>query len=255
MSWVKYDAGDTAIVEECLENDPTAPTAHDQLMLMLGIKIIEVLTCRDDLAIVIYKTDEPIPGKGPHYCGQCFGRIKGLWKNITWGHCGDEGVAAQSTGGRRNVEKKQGELWRVFEKVRSTVLAGHLVSVRGKKTGGSGAMKAGKTAVAAKTDKAEPPSPSAEEKNDNERREHETWCMDITLDTHGRNPPAVQFAVIDNDPVPGYIARIKRSREYVRRQLEKAGNEAHREHAAVHPDGDHTGTWAFERSMGIISRC
>ena len=229
VSWVQYDAGDTAIVEECLENDPTAPTAHDQLMLMLGIKIIEVLTCRDDLAIVIYKTDEPIPGKGPHYCGQCFGRIKGLWKNITWGHCGNEESQPSPQAVAESVEKKQGELWRVFEKVRSTVLAGHIFLFEEKKPGVTGAMKAGKTAVAAKTDKAEPPSPSAEEKNDNERREHETWCMDITLDTHGRKPPAVQFAVIDSDPVPGYIARVKRSREYVRRQLEKAGNEARRE--------------------------
>lgn len=48
----------------------------------------------------------------------------------------------------------------------------------------------------------------------------------MTLDTPNLVPPAVQFTILDKDPVPGFRARVKRAQSYLRKRLEGAKDEA-----------------------------
>ena len=48
-----------------------------------------------------------------------------------------------------------------------------------------------------------------------------TWRMTLGLDTPSREPPAVQYALLDKDPVPGFKARVARQRTFRQRQLEQ----------------------------------
>jgi type II secretory pathway component GspD/PulD (secretin) len=52
-----------------------------------------------------------------------------------------------------------------------------------------------------------------------------TWQMAISLHAPSLMPPAVQWAVMDEDPVPGFTARVDRMRSYYRGQIDKAQNE------------------------------
>jgi len=46
------------------------------------------------------------------------------------------------------------------------------------------------------------------------------WCMTLVLDTPNLEPPVVQYAILDKDPVPGFKARVARLRRFQQRQLE-----------------------------------
>jgi len=61
---------------------------------------------------------------------------------------------------------------------------------------------------------------------DMERYERETWRMSLSLDSPNLKPPAVQFAVFDRDPVPGFEAAVKKYRTYHHDQIEGAENKA-----------------------------
>ncbi len=56
-----------------------------------------------------------------------------------------------------------------------------------------------------------------------------TWQMTLNLDTTNLVPPAVQWTVLDKDPVPGFRARLKKAQAYHRKWLEQAGDEANNE--------------------------
>ncbi len=49
-----------------------------------------------------------------------------------------------------------------------------------------------------------------------------TWQIQLHLDMPSLEPGAVQYAVLDKDPVPGYIAQIKLLRKFHNQQLEQA---------------------------------
>jgi len=53
-----------------------------------------------------------------------------------------------------------------------------------------------------------------------------TWQVGLTLDTPNLVPPAVQWTILDKDPVPGFRARVKRAQSYHRKRLERAKDEA-----------------------------
>ena len=50
--------------------------------------------------------------------------------------------------------------------------------------------------------------------------------MALTLDTPNLVPPAVQWTILDKDPVPGFRTRVKKMQPYYRKQLEGAKDEA-----------------------------
>jgi hypothetical protein len=51
------------------------------------------------------------------------------------------------------------------------------------------------------------------------------WMMQIALRHPNLVPPAVQFAIMDQDPVPGFTARIKRVRHLWKTQLRQTKDE------------------------------
>jgi beta-lactamase regulating signal transducer with metallopeptidase domain len=228
LSWVKFRPDVSRDIEDALKYDPNGPKHFDQTML--GVKLIEVVTYGDDLAVVICKIDEPPPGPGLHYGGQCVGRINGLWKMIADDFVtGDTGVLRSPGDAVKEAEKQKGKLRQVFAKVREAVLAGRTYYFDMKVSGTPHVPQAGKPAAAAKTGKAGSPALSAAEKKDHERWERENWRIGIALDMPGLDPPAVQFAVVDDDPTLRFIAQVQRSQQYNRQQLGMAEDKTRRE--------------------------
>ena len=70
-------------------------------------------------------------------------------------------------------------------------------------------------------------SVSAQDK-DLERWKRSTWQMTLKLDTPNLVPPAVQWTLLDKDPVPGFGARVKKMQGY-KKQLERVDDEARKE--------------------------
>ena len=70
---------------------------------------------------------------------------------------------------------------------------------------------------------------AAAQHGDIEHWKRSTWRMTLNLDTPNLVPPAVQWAVLDKDPVPGFKARVKKMQGYHRKQLESAVGEAGKE--------------------------
>jgi hypothetical protein len=50
------------------------------------------------------------------------------------------------------------------------------------------------------------------------------WGIALSLDVPGLEPPAVQWAILDHDPLPGFKARVQKLRSLYRRQLERGGS-------------------------------
>ena len=176
---------------------------------VLDTELVEVLTYHRDLATVVIKCSLH-PANRP-YAAQHFGRIDGKWKNLDWGATGADffpTVAATE----ESFEKKKGDLWRSFVKVREDI-------------------RHGRTPIAAwpKTPRIPQPSLSDVEKADLERWKSQTWRIHPELDMPSGELQAVQFAIFDKDPVPGFTAQVKKSQKFNRQQLNKAGNEADRE--------------------------
>jgi len=61
---------------------------------------------------------------------------------------------------------------------------------------------------------------------DVERWQNSTWRMAVNLDTPKLVPPAVQWTVLDKDPVPGFRTRVKRMQGYYRKELAGAEDES-----------------------------
>jgi hypothetical protein len=70
-------------------------------------------------------------------------------------------------------------------------------------------------------------SVSAQDK-DLESWKRSTWQMTLKLDTPNLVPPAVQWTLLDKDPVPGFGARVKKMQGY-KKQLERVDDEAYTE--------------------------
>ena len=58
---------------------------------------------------------------------------------------------------------------------------------------------------------------------------HKTWRLGLDLGISGLEPPAVQMAVLDQDPVPGFTSRIQEKQVFYRERLKRAANEAAKE--------------------------
>ncbi|MGB2819644.1 MAG: M56 family metallopeptidase [Phycisphaerae bacterium] len=70
------------------------------------------------------------------------------------------------------------------------------------------------------------PTPRPAQHEDMERLERSAWRMTINLDTPNRVPLTVQWAVLDEDPAPGFRARAGMMQGYHRKQLERAEDKA-----------------------------
>ncbi len=97
-------------------------------------------------------------------------------------------------------------------------------------------------AAPAKKSEGEAPSLSAAEKEDMKRLEGEAWQLSIDLDMPSLEPQAVQFAILDKDPVPDFIAHVQKMQSFSRRRLEKAASEARKEQLRA---VDMTFSWDF----------
>lgn len=74
------------------------------------------------------------------------------------------------------------------------------------------------------------PSTRADEKQI-EQWKRSTWRMGIALHAPHLVPPAVQWAVMDHDPLPGFAARVKQVKSQAMDQIDKAGDEEEKETA------------------------
>ncbi len=70
---------------------------------------------------------------------------------------------------------------------------------------------------------------SPSEKENMKRIEGETWRIVMDLNMPSLEPQSVQYAILDKDPVPAFMARVERMRTFTGQQLERAGNEARKE--------------------------
>ena len=61
---------------------------------------------------------------------------------------------------------------------------------------------------------------------DMENWKRSTWQMILKLETPNLVPPAVQWTVLDKDPVPGFGARLKGMQAHFKKQLERVDDEA-----------------------------
>jgi hypothetical protein len=68
-------------------------------------------------------------------------------------------------------------------------------------------------------------SASAGEKGIEEWK-RETWRLVLHIDSESLDPPVVQFAVLDKDPLADFRAAVKKGLSFYRKQLERAENES-----------------------------
>jgi hypothetical protein len=54
------------------------------------------------------------------------------------------------------------------------------------------------------------------------KQKAETWQIELHLGMPSLEPEAVQYAIFDKDPVPGYIAQVKLLRQVYKQQIEQA---------------------------------
>ena len=178
---------------------------------VLDTEIVEVLTYSDDLAAVIIKSGLLPPGR--QYAAQHFGRIRGQWKNLDWRE-GENLSTSIETAEERFMLKKE-DLWQSFVKVRDDV-------------------KNGRPPIFKDVEKGKrPPRPSlsAEDKAKMERVMREFGRLSINLDVPDLEPEVVQYAFLDEDPVPALTNQIKQVQLFYRRQLNKAASETEKEQA------------------------
>ncbi len=236
VSWVQLDAQIAKEIEYGLKHDPNGPK-KDFRQMFLNAEIIDVLTYRDDFAVVTYK--ENLDGAGP-YGGVQFGKINGVWKSLSFGLPFDDSPNDLSSPSVKavteRVEKKKDDLWRHFVEIRNDVLNGRTPMLDAKgRVASADSTKSEKTTeekdatLPAKTSKNLPPSLSAAEKEKWEREMRECWGLGIVLDVPGLAPQAVPYTILDEDPVPAFTKQIKQVQLFYRRHLEKADNEAEKE--------------------------
>ena len=213
LSWVKIDADLAKTIEEALKNDPNAP--KDFAQQCLDAEIVEVLTYNDDLAAVILKRNgdsDKVP-----YSTILLGKIDGVWKSFGFiffpGDSGDS-PSPSVQAAEESFENRKDDLWRQFLELRNDIQNGRTPTI------GSMIRKKGGDTV--------PPFLSAAEREEIERTQRETWQISMTLDMPKLEPQAVQFAILDKDPIPALVAQVDRMRARHREQLKKATNEARR---------------------------
>jgi hypothetical protein len=203
LSWVKLDSQSVKDATRDVENALGSVENFGQKVL--DTEIVEVLTYNDDLAAVIIKSD--LLPRGRQYAAQHFGRIKGEWKNLDWRD--GENLSPDVAAAEGDFGKRKGNLWQAFVKTKDDIEHGRIVTKH--------------------IEHRPPPSLSAAEKADIKRWQRENWQIGIDLDMPSLEPQAVQFAILDEDPVPAFTARVKQMRGHSHRQLAKADNEARRE--------------------------
>jgi hypothetical protein len=71
-----------------------------------------------------------------------------------------------------------------------------------------------------------PPSLIAKHKEMLEQWQKTTWRLSLELDIPDLKPQAVQYTVLDKDPVPKYAEQVKKMRDFHRQQLNAADTEA-----------------------------
>ena len=204
LSWVKIDAPSAKNMEQALASN--AASYKDLGQQILNAQISQVLTFHDDCAVVICKSTTS--GK---YCysGQPFGKINGMWKSLQvvvplFPHM----VSRNDTTVANQFEKKKDELWQKFVEIRN-------------------AVKSGKALV--EKSKGLFPAPSAAVKEKYEQAMRQSWQLSIALDMPELEPQVVQYAVLDEDPVPAFTKQISVVQLSYRRDLTKADSEERKE--------------------------
>ncbi len=203
LSWPKMD----------LPTDTADRRPESMAKTILDTEVATVLTYRDDLAAVVTRMN--ISRGGRPIITWHFGRIDGEWKNVDFWAGMDlsyESVSVEQAAQRFAADKDM--LWRYFEQVKKDVEKRRAAESRGDEAGSAAPAM---------------PSISAKQQEEIKHWQANTWRLGLELDASEMGLPAVQFAVLDHDPVPGYVAELKRMQSFYRPQLEKVDTEAWKE--------------------------
>jgi beta-lactamase regulating signal transducer with metallopeptidase domain len=235
VNWVKFEPQLAKDIEYALRHDPNAP--KDLEPEYAKVEIVGVLTYRDDLAIVICKGGFPEKegaAEKDSYGGVPCGRIFGIWKGLGFDMPGGgKPLSATSVEGvTEKFESQKDVLWQRFVEIRSQVTSGRTPIIDGK--GGEACASTAKSdkpegEVSAPAKRESPPLLSEAEKEDVKRWKVETWQLTIGLDMPNLVPQAVQYTTFDKDPVPDFIAQLKKMQGYYVGELAKAIDEARKE--------------------------
>jgi protein involved in polysaccharide export with SLBB domain/beta-lactamase regulating signal transducer with metallopeptidase domain len=129
LGWYTLSPRELDELDRFLKHDARAPGYRE---ILLNVRLVEVLTYRDDLAIVISKLK--VPKTAGEFAvanpvsSRTFGRIKGQWKNLGEDRCPSVRVA------RDRFEENIAARWKLFRGIGDEVLAGRAVSIRGTRT-------------------------------------------------------------------------------------------------------------------------
>jgi len=66
--------------------------------------------------------------------------------------------------------------------------------------------------------------PAAGEEQDAKQWKAQNWFVDIKLNAPNLAPPAVQWAIVEHDPVPEFKGRLTKMRDFNRKQLNEAAD-------------------------------
>lgn len=205
-SWVKMDTQVVKDMEDGLKHDPNAPKDEDFKQMYYNAEIIDVLTYRDDLAAVIYKV---IDGHSPPYGAAILGKINGVWKVILFKDLDKDLKFTSVKEVAERFDSVKDDYWQRFVKMRNEVLNGRTPMFEFPTSGDfKYKNKTNEKTVTPsnKTGQSQSPLVSDAEK---EKVKKETWQIRLDLNMPSLNPQAVQYAILDKDPVPDFIVQIK----------------------------------------------
>ncbi len=195
LSWPKMDVpADTA------DRRP-----ESMAKTILDTEVATVLTYRDDLAAVVTRMN--VSRGGRPIITWHFGRIDGEWKNIDYWAGMDlsyESVSVETAAQRFAADKDM--LWRYFEAIKKNIEERRSVD----------------SSAESDADASASPSLSAKQREEIEQWKVTTWRLGVELDASDLGLQAVQYAVLDHDPAPGYMGEIERMQKSYRQQIDKA---------------------------------
>lgn len=203
--------------QDSLKGMPEAPREIAQLAAQL--EIVAVLTYRDDLAAVLCTTRPD----GQFYGAECFGRINGVWKYLFFGVRKPGLPFTSQEAVVEAFEKEKDSFWQRFVEIRNEILNGRIPTVSDTVfTGEADAPQPEKISPLPPIPPVPPlpsspwissvtPPPPEPVKEPGADR----GCIDLELDMPALDPQAVQFAILDDDPLPNFQAQIRKTREFV----------------------------------------
>ena len=209
LSCVKLEPKTAKIVAQAVKHDRGYAKNFGQRLL--ETTIVEVLPHGDNMAVVVFKTKQ---GSEDRYGGSVFGRIDGKWMSLDFRMPFEPRWPQTARAAEAQFTDAKADFWQRLEGYRKGAASGRpqVIGEHGK------AESAGTTAEKA--------APAKKAEKGHVRRLGQIF---LELDLPELDPQAVQYAMLDHDPVPTFIENVERTAPLDRRLLAKAEDDADRE--------------------------